>query len=141
MEAVGQRGSRAVEEHAKAARAREITSYRDLLVWEQAMQLTAAVYRLTKSWPKDELYGLTSQARRASASVPANIAEGYGRENRGSYVQFLKIAQGSLKELETHLLIAERVDIATKPEIAFVLARCESVGKLLRALIRKLPAD
>ena len=105
------------------------------------MDLAAAVYRLTKSWPKDELYGLTSQARRAAASVPANIAEGYGRENRGSYVQFLKISQGSLKELETHLLIAERVEIVGRTEIAPLLTRCESVGKLLRALMRKLPAD
>jgi four helix bundle protein len=118
----------------------EIRSYRDLLLWEQAMDLAGNVYRLTRSWPKDELYGLTSQSRRAAASVPANIAEGYGRENRGSYVQFLKIAQGSVKELETHLLLAERVEIARKEEIAPLLKECESVGKLLRALIRKLPA-
>jgi four helix bundle protein len=75
----------------------EIESYRDLLVWEQAMDLAASVYRLTRGWPKEELYGLTSQALRAATSVPANIAEGYGRENRGSYLQFLKIAQGSLR--------------------------------------------
>jgi four helix bundle protein len=71
----------------------EIRSYRDLLVWRQAMDLAAGVYRLTRSWPKDELYGLTSQARRSAVSVAANIAEGYGRENQGSYVQFLKMAQ------------------------------------------------
>lgn len=118
---------------------REIRSYRDLLVWEQAMDLTADVYRLTRSWPKEELYGLTSQARRAAASVPANIAEGYGRENRGSYVQFLRIAQGSLKELETHLMIVERIGMAREIDIAPLLQKCESVGKLLRALIRKLP--
>lgn len=105
------------------------------------MDLTAAVYRLTRCWPKEELYGLTSQARRAAASVPANIAEGYGRENRGSYVQFLRIAQGSLKELETHLLIAERVEIARAPELTPLIMQCESVGKLLRALLRKLPVS
>jgi four helix bundle protein len=70
--------------------------------------------------------------------VPANIAEGYGRDNRGSYVQFLKIAQGSLKELETHLLVAERIEITEKTKVADLLARSESVGRLLRALIRKL---
>ena len=118
----------------------EIRSYRDLIVWEQAMDLAGAVYRLTRGWPKDELYGLTSQARRAAVSVPANIAEGYGRENRGSYVQFLKIAQGSLKELETHLLIAERIEIARTADLVPLLKQCESVGKLLRALMRKLPA-
>ena|SRR5437763_13667717 len=116
----------------------EIRSYRDLLVWQQAMELAAAVYRFTRAWPKDELYGLTSQARRAAMSIPANIAEGYGRENRGSYVQFLKIAQGSLKELETHLLVAERIEITEKQKIASLLLQSESVGKLLRALMRKL---
>jgi len=116
----------------------EIRSYRDLLVWQQAMELAAAVYRLTRAWPKDELYGLTSQARRAATPIPANIAEGYGRENRGSYVQFLKIAQGSLKELETHLLVAERIEITEKQKIASLLLQSESVGKLLRALMRKL---
>ena len=105
------------------------------------MDLAASVYRLTRTWPREELYGLTSQVRRAAASVPANIAEGYGRENRGSYVQFLKIAQGSLKELETHLLIAARVEIAAERQLAPLLTQAESVGKLLRALLRKLAAE
>jgi four helix bundle protein len=119
----------------------EIKSYRDLLVWRQAVDLAASVYRCTRTWPKDELYGLTSQARRAATSVAANIAEGYGRENRGSYVQFLKVAQGSLKELETHVLIAQRIEIARDADVEAVLQQCESVGKLLRALMRKLPAS
>ncbi|MER8412825.1 MULTISPECIES: four helix bundle protein [unclassified Mesorhizobium] len=113
-------------------------SYKDLLVWQQAMDLVVAIYGATKSWPKEELYGLTSQARRAASSVPANIAEGYGREIRGSYLQFLRIAQGSLKELETQLLIAERTGIAPKATTASLLANTESVGKLLRLLIRRL---
>jgi four helix bundle protein len=116
----------------------EINSYRDLVVWQQAMDLAVQVYAATRSWPKDELYGLTSQVRRAASSVPANIAEGYGRENRGSYQQFLRIAQGSLKELETHLLISERVGIATSEAVGPLMAGSESVGKLLRLLIRKL---
>jgi four helix bundle protein len=115
-----------------------IDSYKDLVVWQQAMNLAVAIYGLTKSWPKDELYGLTAQARRAASSVPANIAEGYGRENRGSYQQFLRIAQGALKELETHLLISERVGIASSDAVAPLMAESESVGKLLRRLIRKL---
>jgi four helix bundle protein len=118
----------------------KINSYRDLLVWKQAMELTAAVYRTTQAWPKTEQFGLTSQTRRAASSVPSNIAEGYGRENPGSYVQFLRIAQGSLKELETHLLIAQQVDIAAASSVEPLLAECESVGKLLRALMRSIPS-
>lgn len=113
-------------------------SYKDLLVWQQSMDLAVEIYSATKAWPKEELYGLTSQVRRAAASVPANIAEGYGRELRGSYLQFLRIAQGSLKELETHLLIAGRTGIATNDSIAPLRGSCESVGKLLRLLLRKL---
>lgn len=116
-------------------------SYKDLIVWQQAMDLAVAVYGATKSWPNEELYGLTSQVRRPASSVPANIAEGYCREVRGSYQQFLRIAQGSLKELETQLLIAERTGIASNATAAPLLASTESVGKLLRLLIRKLSAD
>lgn len=76
----------------------DLRSYRDLLVWQQAMDLTVATYQLTRSWPKDELYGLTSQARRAAVSVCANIAEGYGRDTRGAYVQFLRVAKDHSKK-------------------------------------------
>ncbi len=114
----------------------EIRSYRDLVAWQQAIDLSVAVYKLTKDWPREELYGLTSQTRRAATSVAANIAEGYGRDNLGSYLQFLRIAQGSLKELETHLIIAERVGItdAAKP----LLDQADGVGRVLGGLIRKL---
>jgi four helix bundle protein len=118
-----------------------ISSYRDLLVWQQAMDLAVAVYEVSRSWPKDELYGLMAQARRAAVSIAANIAEGYGRESPGSYVQFLRVAQGSIKELETHLLIAERVHILDRDATASILGQCESVGKLLRLLVRKLNAE
>jgi four helix bundle protein len=118
----------------------EIKSYRDLVVWQQAIELAVEVYAATPNWPKEELYGLTSQIR-AATSVPANIAEGYGRESRASYQQFLRIAQGSLKELETHLIVAERVEIASKASTMPLLMMNESVGKLLRLLIRKLSSD
>ncbi len=84
-----------------------IHSYRDLKVWQQAMQLAKGCYELTRRFPRDELFGLTSQIRRAAASVPANIAEGNGRQNRGEYIHSLRIAQGSLKELETHLILSQ----------------------------------
>jgi four helix bundle protein len=115
-----------------------INSYRDLRVWQDAMTLAESCYRLTAQFPRDELFGLTSQIRRAGVSVPANIAEGHGRENTGSFVQHLRVSQGSLKELETHLLLAERVGILPTPDMEAALTQCESLGKMLRALIRSL---
>jgi four helix bundle protein len=102
------------------------------------MNLAEAAYRLTGSFPRDEAFGLTSQIRRSCGSVPANIAEGYGRETRGAYVQQLRVAQGSLKELETHLLLSERVRIIDCAALAPLLERSEAVGKMLRSLIRSL---
>ena len=119
----------------------KIESYRDLVVWQQAMDLAVSIYETTRSWPKEELYGLTTQLRRAATSVPANIAEGYGRESRASYQQFLRIAQGSLKELETHLLIAQRVGITSNKAVEPLMKQSESVGTLLRLLIRKLSPE
>lgn len=105
------------------------------------MELVVAVYRMTSRWPKDELYGLTSQARRSAVSVPANIAEGYGRENLGSYVHFLKMSQGSLKELETHIEVALRIDLISADECEARLAEANAVGRLLHKLIRSLEAN
>jgi four helix bundle protein len=115
-----------------------IQSHRDLRVWQLAMDLTVACYDLSKVFPRDELFGLTSQLRRAAVSVPANIAEGYGREVTGSYIQFLRTAQGSLKELETHLMIAERVGIVEGPRIQPLLDAAAELGRMLRSLIRSL---
>ena len=102
------------------------------------MTLAESCYRLTRPFPREEMFGLTSQIRRAAGSVPANIAEGHGRENTGNFVQHLRVSQGSLKELETHLILAERVGILQAPELQTILAQCESLGKMVRALIRSL---
>jgi four helix bundle protein len=102
------------------------------------MDLAEACYRLTAKFPRDELFGMTAQIRRASVSIPANIAEGYGRNSKGAYGQFLKVAQGSLKELETHLLLVERVGLATNDVTAPILASCDSLGRMLRSLIRSV---
>jgi len=115
-----------------------INSYRDLRVWQEAMALASDCYVLTKAFPKEEVYGMTAQIRRAAASIAANVAEGHGREGARSFVQFLRVSQGSLKELETHLLLAERVQIAEPSAVAPILARCESLGRMLRRLIRSL---
>ena len=117
-----------------------VQSYRDLRVWQEGMTLAETGYRLTKCFPKEELYGFTSQIRRSAASIPANMAEGCGRENRGELIQFLRIAQGSLKELETHLLLTLRVGLANQADVEPVLNQCEKQGKQLRALLRSLQA-
>jgi len=115
-----------------------INSYRDLQVWQEAMALAEACYRLTWELPQEELFGLTSQIRRSAASIPANIAEGRGRENTGNFVQHLRIAQGSLKELETHLLLAERVELTCAARAGPLLMQAEKLWKMLRSLIRSL---
>ena len=116
----------------------DIKSYRDLLVWQQAMDLAVLCYSLTRSFPREEMFGLTSQVRRSSASVAANIAEGHGRESSGSFVQFLRIAQGSLKETETHLLLSERLALLTAEQAAAAMKTCDEIGRMLRSLIRTL---
>ena len=121
--------------------AAKVESYRDLLVWQQAVDLAVSIYDATRGWPREELYGLTSQVRRAAASIPANIAEGYGRETRPSYEHFLRVAQGSLKELETHLLIAQRIGLDTSNKLGPLLTASESVRKLLRLLLRRLAKE
>ena len=90
-----------------------LKSYRDLLVWQRAIELAVLIYRFSEGFPRNEVYGLTSQLRRASVSVPSNIAEGYGRGCRKEYLQFLSIAQGALKKLETQAILAQRLNYAT----------------------------
>ena len=117
-----------------------LKSYRELTVWRDGIALVKACYLVTRAFPKDELFGLTSQIRRSAVSVPANIAEGYGRGTRRDYVRHLMIAQGSLKELETHLIIAAEVGHTPQAGIDPVLGRCDQLGRGLGALIRSLRA-
>lgn len=116
----------------------KVRSYRDLLVWKAAMDLAVDCYAATKSFPTGEIYGMTSQIRRSSASIAANIAEGYGREQTGSYIQFLRVAQGSLKELETHAILSGRVGLLTDEMVAVLLGKSDDLGKMLHAMIRSL---
>jgi four helix bundle protein len=115
-----------------------LQSYRELLVWQKAVDLALLVYRFSEGFPKREIYGLTAQIRRAAVSIPSNIAEGYGRGSRKEYIQFLSIAQGSLKEMETQMIIAERLGYATSAQANRVLSDAEIVGKMLGSLIRSL---
>ena len=102
------------------------------------MDLTVKCYEATASFPKSEVYGLTSQIRRSSASVPANIAEGYGRQTRKVYIQFLRIAQGSLKETETHIILSKRLGLMKDDNAKGLLGICNELGKMLRAIITSL---
>src|SRR5436305_15025982 len=123
------------------AEARErigLESYRELKVWQQAMDLAVQCYEATRSFPKDEMFGLTSQIRRSAASIAANVAEGHGRESTGAFVQSLRVAQGSLKELETHIILADRVKLMAHLTSDDLLDRCDAIGKMLRSLIRSL---
>jgi four helix bundle protein len=115
-----------------------IQTFKQLTVWQEAMTLVEMIYRETGNYPKTELYGLTGQTRRAAVSVPANIAEGYGRQNRGEYLNFLSIAHGSLTELETHLLIALRIGYLNNPTMEPIQKQLNSVGRLLIAIRKAL---
>ena len=115
-----------------------VKTFKDLVVWQEAMNLVDMIYLQTRTFPKEELYGLTSQVRRAAISIPANIAEGNGRKSRKEYLQFLSIANGSMAELETQILIAERLNFLTKEQIDKLQIQLQSVGKLLTALRKSL---
>jgi four helix bundle protein len=102
------------------------------------MDLAEEVYRVTQSWPRDELYGLTNQVRRAAVSVPANVAEGKGRYGTAEFLHFLSIARGSLHEMETHLLLGQRLGYSTQQQVTALLGQSDEVGRLLAGLVRSL---
>lgn len=113
-------------------------SFKDLLVWQRAIELTTAVYQFTATFPPSEQFGLTNQLRRASVSVASNIAEGYGRNSRGEYLQFLGHARGSNFEVETQLLIAQKLQFGKAQQGKQACALSNEVGRMLVALMKKL---
>lgn len=113
-------------------------SFRDLQVWQRAMQLTVAIYRLTKGFPRDEIYGLTSQIRRAAVSVPSNIAEGQGRLSPGEFRQFLGIARASICELQTQLEIARSLQFGKPELINEAEGLSHEVGKMIYSFLESL---
>jgi four helix bundle protein len=115
-------------------------SFKDLLVWQHAIELTTEIYKLTASFPSAERFGLTNQMRRAAVSIASNIAEGYGRATKGEYIQFLGHARGSCSELETQLVIARNLDFGTAPNLESSEALCHDVSRLLGALMNSLRA-
>jgi four helix bundle protein len=117
-----------------------VQSFRDLLVWQRSMQLTVAIYRLTESFPKEEVYGLRSQIRRSSVSIPSNIAEGQGRLNTGEFRQFLGVARGSNCELQTQLEIARALAFGEIKQIEDAEGLPSEVGKMINAILKTLNA-
>ncbi|MCX5632160.1 MAG: four helix bundle protein [Phycisphaerae bacterium] len=113
-------------------------TYRDLLTWQKSMALVTEIYRLSKSFPRDETYGLTSQMRRCAVSVPSNIAEGYGRNSTSDYIRFLYIAIASLYELQTQIEIALNLQYLSKTGFDKLYESSREIERMLSSLIRKL---
>ena len=113
-------------------------SYRDLIVWQRSMTLVRKIYSSTRSFPKEEMYGITSQIRRAGVSIPANIAEGQARNTKGEFLQFIGIARGSLAELVTLLEISRDLSYLTSQDAEELLSGCGEVGRLLTGFKRSL---
>ncbi len=116
----------------------KITSYQDLRVWQEAMDLVEAIYQMTEQMPTAEKYGMTQQMRRAAVSIPANIAEGHGSSHRKVYLNHLSIAKGSLMELETYLILTRRLKLLKGENVQTIPNRLQRVGRQLSGLIRAL---
>jgi four helix bundle protein len=115
-----------------------VRNYRDLIVWQKGMDLADHVYSLSRRFPREEVYGLTSQIRRCAVSIPSNIAEGHARQSTAEYRNFISIAQGSLAELETQLLLAIRFTYLSEADTNSTLSLATEVSKMLRSLRQKL---
>lgn len=115
-----------------------IRSYKDLIAWQKALELTTAIYSITRKFPKEETFGLTSQLRRAAVSIPSNIAEGHARNSSREFGHFLTIALGSLNEAETQLLIAQKLGYLAPETVAILLKDASEVGKIIQGLAASL---
>ena len=115
-----------------------IASYRDLTVWQRAMDLGALVYKLTADLPREETYGLSSQMQRAGVSIPSNIAEGHARESTKEYLRYLLISRGSMAELETQLLLCQKLHFLSKEEVENALIVSDEIGRMIRGLQQSL---
>ncbi|HUY68444.1 MAG TPA: four helix bundle protein [Alphaproteobacteria bacterium] len=117
-----------------------VNSHKDLAVWQKAMDLVVKIYSLTKQFPRDELYSLTNQIRRAAISIPSNIAEGKAKRSKRDFVNFIAIARGSAAELETQLLISQRLAYISVEQARPVLDDINEIGRMLSGLLSKLEA-
>ncbi|MFC1813884.1 four helix bundle protein [Thermodesulfobacteriota bacterium] len=115
-----------------------IRSYRDLEVWQKSMDLVVVCYQITRKFPRNEIYGLVSQLQRAAVSIPANIAEGRHRQHSKEFLQHLSFAYGSLAELETHILIAERLNYINKSKSEKILGKTAEIGRMINGLKKSI---
>ncbi|WP_454952305.1 four helix bundle protein [Capnocytophaga granulosa] len=118
-----------------------IKDFKDLFLWQRAMDLVVEVYDLVKKLPKEELFALSDQIRRAVISIPSNIAEGQGRNSSKEFIHFLSIAKGSKAELETQLLLCVRINYLKELEIEKAMSLVEEVGKMLHSLQKRLTTN
>jgi four helix bundle protein len=119
-----------------------IQSYKDLLIWKKGIDIVVLVYQLISELPKEEIYALSSQIKRTAVSIPSNIAEGYGRHSTQSYIQFIKIARGSLCELETQLLIAEKLNFIKSVDLySDIMKQITEESKMINSFINKLESS
>jgi len=115
-----------------------IKSYKDLLIWQKGIVIVKEIYLLCADFPQNEIYGLQSQMKRASISIPSNIAEGYGRNYTQNYIQFLKIARGSLLELETQIIISKELHLVTEDKFTSIISLITEENKMLNAFIKSI---
>ena len=115
-----------------------MSCYKDLIVWQKSMELTTNIYKLTIDFPKEELYGLVSQIRRSAVSIPSNIAEGQARKYVQDFFHFLSIAQGSLAELETQILISVNLGYTTEDKVQSLYKEMQSIGKMITQLQKNI---
>lgn len=113
-------------------------SYKNLIVWQKAIELVTEVYLISKTFPGDEKFGIVSQLNRAVVSVPTNIAEGWGRESSKNYLQFLRISRGSLMEVETLMLISKNLNYVNEENFKIISDKIEETGKILQGLIKSM---
>lgn len=111
-------------------------THKDLEVWQKGISFVTDIYQLTSEFPKEEVYGLTSQIRRAAVSIPSNIAEGAARQSNKEYIQFLYVALGSLMELETQLIIAKNINFISEDSLNQLQMKIDEIGKMLNGLIK-----
>ena len=115
-----------------------IKSYRDLIVWQKSIELVKKIYLITQVFPREEIFGLTSQMRRSAVSIPSNIAEGYGRHSTGDYIRFLHISVGSLYELQTQVEISFQLKYIIEAPYSETIGICTEIDKILYVIIQKL---